>query len=55
MVKMEKETNIPLTKEFRMDMARVEIPVSGWTCLRTGIRIHVSDAETRSADKMDAS
>lgn len=28
--------NIPLTKEFRMDMARVEIPVSGWTCLRTG-------------------
>jgi len=25
----------PLTKEFRMDMARLEIPVSGWTCLRT--------------------
>lgn len=28
--------NIPLTKEFRMDIARVEIPVSGWTCFRTG-------------------
>ena len=27
--------NIPFTKELRMDMARVEIPVSGWTCLRT--------------------
>lgn len=26
---------LPLTKEFRMDMARLEIPVSGWTCLRT--------------------
>jgi hypothetical protein len=26
---------IPLTKEFRMDIARLEIPVSGWTCLRT--------------------
>jgi hypothetical protein len=26
---------IPLTKEFRIDMARLEIPVSGWTCLRT--------------------
>jgi hypothetical protein len=27
--------DLPLTKEFRMDMARLEIPVSGWTCLRT--------------------
>jgi hypothetical protein len=27
---------LPLTNEFRMDMARLEIPVSGWTCLRTG-------------------
>lgn len=27
--------DIPLTKEFKMDMARLEIPVSGWTCLRT--------------------
>ena len=27
--------DIPLTKEFRIDMARLEIPVSGWTCLRT--------------------
>lgn len=26
----------PLTNEFRIDMARFEIPVSGWTCLRTG-------------------
>jgi hypothetical protein len=30
-------TCIPLTKEFRIDMARLEIPVSGWTCLRTKI------------------
>ena len=27
--------DLPLTKEFRMDMARFEIPVSGWTCLST--------------------
>ena len=27
--------NSPLTNEFRMDMARFEIPVSGWTCFRT--------------------
>ena len=29
------DLDLPLTKEFRMDMARFEIPVSGWTCLRT--------------------
>jgi hypothetical protein len=28
-------SSIPLTKEFRIDIARLEIPVSGWTCLRT--------------------
>ena len=28
---------IPLTNEFRIDIARLEIPVSGWTCLRTRI------------------
>ena len=27
--------SLPLTKELRMDMARFEIPVSGWTCFRT--------------------
>lgn len=26
---------LPLTKELRVDMARLEIPVSGWTCLST--------------------
>ena len=26
---------LPLTKELRMLIARLEIPVSGWTCLRT--------------------
>jgi hypothetical protein len=26
---------LPLTNEFKIDMARLEIPVSGWTCLRT--------------------
>lgn len=31
----ESRSRLPLTKEFRMDMARLEIPVSGWTCLRT--------------------
>ena len=35
------ECDSPLTKEFRMDMARLEIPVSGCTCLRTG-ECHVS-------------
>lgn len=25
----------PFTKEFKIDIARFEIPVSGWTCLRT--------------------
>lgn len=29
------DESLPLTKEFRIDMARLEIPVSGWTCLRT--------------------
>ncbi len=33
---MRVEVCLPLTKEFKMDMARLEIPVSGWTCLRTG-------------------
>jgi hypothetical protein len=28
-------SKISLTKELRMLMARLEIPVSGWTCLRT--------------------
>jgi len=28
-------SKISLTNEFRIDMARLEIPVSGWTCLRT--------------------
>ena len=28
---------IPLTKEFRMDIALLEIPVSGWTCFKTRI------------------
>lgn len=28
-------SDIPLTKEFKMDMARLEIPVSGWTCFKT--------------------
>jgi len=28
-------SKISLTKEFRIDIARLEIPVSGWTCLRT--------------------
>jgi hypothetical protein len=31
-------SKMSLTNEFRMDMARLEIPVSGWTCLRTGSR-----------------
>lgn len=29
-------SKMSLTKELRIDMARLEIPVSGWTCLRTG-------------------
>ena len=47
-VETRRENDSPLTKEFRMDMARLEIPVSGWTCLRTeiGVRKHV---KSRSA------
>ena len=30
---------LPLTNEFRIDMARLEIPVSGWTCFRTGKQV----------------
>jgi hypothetical protein len=32
-------SKMSLTKELRMLMARLEIPVSGWTCLRTGKRV----------------
>lgn len=32
---MATRSKMSLTKELRMDMARLEIPVSGWTCLRT--------------------
>lgn len=32
---MATRSKMSLTNEFRMDMARFEIPVSGWTCLRT--------------------
>lgn len=28
-------SRLPLTKELRIDMARFEIPVSGWTCFKT--------------------
>jgi hypothetical protein len=33
--------DLPFTKELRMDMARLEIPVSGWTCLRTERRVRL--------------
>ena len=36
---------LPLTNEFKMDMARFEIPVSGCTCFNTMIR--VSDTQAR--------
>ena len=42
------EGNLPLTKEFRMDMARFEIPVSGCTCLRTA-----NDASVKVHFKLD--
>ena len=29
-------SKISLTNEFKMAIALFEIPVSGWTCLRTG-------------------
>ena len=28
-------SKMSLTNELRIDMARLEIPVSGWTCFRT--------------------
>ena len=44
-------SKISLTKLFRMAIALLEIPVSGWTCLRTEARdeeILVSKRETVS-------
>ena len=41
--------NLPLTKELRMDMARLEIPVSGWTCFKTRIR---GDASVDRSQRM---
>lgn len=35
---MATRSKMSLTNEFKMDMARLEIPVSGWTCLRTATR-----------------
>ena len=34
---MATRSKMSLTKEFRMDMARLEIPVSGCTCFSTKI------------------
>lgn len=33
--KIDRLDPLPLTKEFKIDMARFEIPVSGWTCFNT--------------------
>ena len=41
-------SKMSLTKEFRMAMALLEIPVSGWTCLRTG---RTSQTEIRQVDR----
>lgn len=46
-------SKMSLTKEFRMDMARLEIPVSGWTCLRTGETRRVSKDESLMKMKCD--
>lgn len=43
------EYNTPLTKEFKMDMARLEMPVSGWTCLRTRRRKLVLSPKIKKA------
>ena len=44
--------SLPLTKEFKMDMARLEMPVSGCTCLRTKDMsvgaIHLSCADPKT-------
>jgi len=40
-------SKMSLTKEFKIDMARLEIPVSGCTCLRTAER-HVSDGSMKA-------
>jgi hypothetical protein len=46
-----REAFIPLTKEFRMDIARLEIPVSGWTCFKTGIEMLVIWNEMQDATR----
>lgn len=50
--------NSPLTKELRMDMARLEIPVSGWTCFRTAgalATVRKSRVATRYAGRVQNS
>lgn len=42
---MATRSKMSLTNELRMLMARLEIPVSGWTCLRT------ANASANSAHK----
>jgi hypothetical protein len=46
--------DIPLTKEFKIDIARFDIPVSGWTCFKTesemSVNIFEMENETRLED-----
>lgn len=44
---------IPLTKEFKIDIARLEIPVSGWTCLRTTIEQLAKSLEWKTRPDVD--
>jgi hypothetical protein len=47
-------TCIPLTKEFRIDMALFEIPVSGCTCLRTTLEVsNILDPMSEVGDVQD--
>ncbi len=43
--------NIPLTNELRIDMARFDIPVSGWTCLRTETELAKTYQEYRAISR----
>ena len=45
-------SKISLTKEFRMAIALLEIPVSGWTCFNT-VPAHVSVVKLLPIDDLN--
>ena len=44
---------IPFTNELRIDMARLEIPVSGWTCFNTAKKRVSNRSYAKPGDVLD--